>query len=167
MKKLTGIYIALAMVAGSAAVVSAAEPDNATKAATGPSCPSGLVSIYFPESQSSPSRETEELLARVGQMAAECRPARVDIVARLDPDEGDKAVSLALDRLSTVSRELTSHGLPALSIRLGTEDVSRSTGSRMHSRQVDILFRQSIPAGVEETAPPAPPPGDYQLPVQV
>jgi len=157
MKVLYGVYAALAiLVAGG--TVSAADPvpdqgrspDKASQAG----CPRTPVSIYFGEGKTNASKESEELLLRVGQTAVDCHPVRVDLVAHLDPTEGDTALQLALDRLHVVSSELAAHGLPPLNIRVATEDPSQNLSGGVTGRQVDIHFRSTVaPVGSEQPAP--------------
>jgi hypothetical protein len=171
MKALYGVYAALTLlVAGGA--VSAADPvpdqgrslDKASQSA----CPRGPVSIYFSEGQSAASTESEELLVRVGKTAVDCHPVRVDLIAHLDPTEGDTALQLALDRLHVVSRELAAHGLPPLSIRVATEDPSQNLTGGVTGRQVDIHFRSTIaPVGSDGPVAPAKLVAPLDIPSQV
>jgi outer membrane protein OmpA-like peptidoglycan-associated protein len=165
-KALTGVYAMLAIVAGSAAV-SAADPtpDPVPSEAAQSACPNRIVSVYFQQGQAAASPASEELISRISGAAVECRPARVDLVAHLDPSEGEDALRLALDRLSAVTNELTRRGVSALKIRIATQDASRSAEAGIPGRQVDILIRPTLSsAGI--TAPP-PPPAMTEVPVEI
>lgn len=170
MKALTGVYAALALLAGTAAV-SAADPakpangDGGHEAAAA-ECPFRSVSVYFQQGAAQASIESGELIARAGATAAQCRPARVDLVAHLDPSEGEDALRLALDRLTLVSREMTRAGYPAMRIRVATEDAARAAHSGAPGRHVDILLRPSISAAGQESAPP-PPPAYEDMPTKI
>lgn len=163
MKVLTGVYAALALLAGTAAVSAADPPKPApeAEAAASADCPWRSVSIYFQQGAAEASAETGELIARAGATAAQCRPARVDLVAHIDPSEGDDALRLALDRLTLISRELTRAGLPATRIRVATEDAARAAHEGAAGRHVDILLRPSVTSAGEDR--PAPPPAAYDL----
>jgi hypothetical protein len=171
MKALYGVYAALTMmVAGGA--VSAADPvpdqTRSLDKASQSTCPRGPVSIYFGERQSAASREAEELMLRVGKSAVDCHPVRVDLIAHLDPTEGDTALQLALDRLSVVSNELAAQGLPRLNIRVATEDPSENLSGGVTGRQVDIHFRSTIaPIGSDQPAAPVKLVAPVDLPSQV
>lgn len=169
MKLLFGVYVALAVVAASGAV-SAADPgrDEASSEASNAaqaSCPHLPVAIYFGEGETSASREAEELLVRAGRTAVDCKPFRIDLIAHVDPNEGEAALRLALGRLNVVSRELAAQGLPPLDIRVATEDVASNPGGGVTGRQVDIHFRTfAAPTGADNDRRAPVAPTDHDLP---
>jgi hypothetical protein len=171
MKIINGVYTALvALVAGAA--VSAADPmpdqGRSPVSASQTACPRGSASIYFGEGQSVASQESEELLLRVGKTAVDCHPVRIDLIAHLDPTEGNTALQLALERLHVVSSELAAQGLPPLSIRAATEDPAHNLSGGVTGRQVDIHLRSTVaPVGADQPAEPVQHIFPFILPSQV
>ncbi len=126
------------------------------------SCPRARLSIYFPSGESTASPEALALIGRIGETAANCQPDGIDLVARVDARvDGDRALALALARLSEVADDLVEQGIAVERIRVAAQ---ASGGAASAISQIDILFRKSanemadeVAAPPETTAPPKSP----------
>lgn len=120
------------------------------------SCPRARLSIYFASGESTASPEALALIGRIGETAANCQPDGIDLVARVDSRvDGDRALALALARLSEVADDLVEQGVSIERIRVAAQ---ASGGTASAISQIDILFRKSASeAPAEVAAPPASP----------
>ncbi len=117
------------------------------------SCPTGAVSVYFAPGESLASVETVDLIGRVGEVATECNADGVDLVAWVDPAEGQAAMSLALDRLKLVSQRLSDSGLASGRMRVGARVQVGPERTGPGARNVRIILRDSDAMTRTETAP--------------
>jgi hypothetical protein len=128
-------------------------PANATaqtsRTATETSCPRSPVSIYFASGDVNGSPEALALLVRLGDTAARCEADTIDLIAHIDPKaDGDRAVTVALERLNKVARDLIARGLPAGRIRIAAR--APEPGEPVAGpNQINVVIRKS------EDAPPA------------
>lgn len=120
------------------------------------SCPRARLSIYFASGESTASPEALALIGRIGETAANCQPDGIDLVARVDSRvDGDRALALALARLSEVADDLVEQGVSIERIRVAAQ---ASGGTVSAISQIDILFRKSANEVADEVAaPPASP----------
>ena len=138
---LAGIYL---VAAGAAAqTVSAAQPA---------SCPGAPLSIYFASGDTSTSPQAQELIGRIGDTAESCHADRIDLIAHIDAKvDGERAVTVALERLSRVAGDLVAHGLPADRIRIAAR--APEVGEMVAGpNQVNVLIHKTGEA--VESAPP-------------
>ena len=132
-------------------------PANATaqssKAAAEASCPHAPVSIYFASGDVNGSPEALALLVRIGDTATRCEADTIDLIAHIDPSaDGDRAVTVALERLNKVARDLIARGLPAGRIRIAAR--APEPGEPVAGpNQINVVIRKSEEA---PAAPPAP-----------
>src|ERR1041384_6512798 len=90
------------LVSAGAAAAQTVEPATATDA-----CPRNILKIYFASGDVNASPETEALIGRIGEAASACTPDNLDLVAHFDVSlDGERAVSLALERLARVADDL-------------------------------------------------------------
>lgn len=126
------------------------------------SCPRARLSIYFASGETTASPEALTLIGRIGETAANCQPDGIDLVARVDARvDGDRALAVALARLTEVADDLVEQGVSVDRIRVAAQ---ASGGSASAINQIDILFRKSasevadeVVAPPETTAPPKSP----------
>ena len=137
----------------SALLGSAAAETAADDAAT---CPTGAVSVYFAPGESLASDETVNLIGRVGEEAARCHAAGVDIVAWVDPAEGHDGMFLALERLKLVTGRLGESGLASDRMRVGARVQVGPERTGPGSRNVRITLRDDDAVRRTDTTPPAP-----------
>jgi hypothetical protein len=133
--------------------------DAQTSAATSASCPRGALRIYFASGGVTASPQAQALMGKIGETATSCQPDRIDLVAHFDPSaDGERAVAVALERLSTVAADLVSQGFSADRIRVAAQAVKASEVPVGRLNQVDVLFRKAseTPDGSDEPAPAAP-----------
>jgi hypothetical protein len=125
---------------------------TAQKAASEASCPRAPVSIYFASGDVNGSPEALALLVRIGDTATRCEADTIDLIAHIDPQaDGDRAVTVALERLNKVARDLIGRGLPAGRIRIAAR--APEPGEPVAGpNQINVVIRKS------EDAPAAPPP---------
>lgn len=116
-------------------------------------CPTGAVSVYFAPGESLASDETVGLIGRVGEVAEDCNAAGVDIVAWVDPAEGDEGMGLALERLKLVARRLGEGGLPSEQMRVGARVQAGPEHSGLGARNVRIILREQEGVTQAETTP--------------
>ncbi|HEX5005576.1 MAG TPA: hypothetical protein VFV70_00605 [Hyphomonadaceae bacterium] len=116
------------------------------------SCPHAPVSIYFASGDVDGSPEAQALLVRIGDTATRCEADTIDLIAHIDPQaDGDRAVTVALERLNKVARDLIARGLPAGRIRIAAR--APEPGEPVAGpNQINVVIRKS-----EDAAPPAPP----------
>jgi hypothetical protein len=127
-------------------------PANAAAQTSSEACPRSPVSIYFASGDVTGSPEAEALLVRIGDTATHCEADTIDIIAHIDPRvDGDRAVTVALERLNKVARDLIARGLPAGRIRIAAR-APEPGEPVVGPNQIKIVIRKS-----EET-PVAPPP---------
>lgn len=138
------VFAAAGLVLGSAGAMAQAASDA--------SCPRAPVSIYFASGDVAGSPEAEALLVRIGDTATRCEADIIDITAHIDPGaDGDRAVTVALERLNKVARELIARGLSAGRIRIAAR--APEPGEPVAGpNQINVVIRKS------EDAPAAPPP---------
>lgn len=117
-------------------------------------CPTGAVSVYFAPGESLASDETVDLIGRVGEVAADCRAAGVDIVAWVDPAEGAAGMGLALERLKLVAQHLGEGGLPPEQMRVGARVQTGPEHSGLGARNVRIILREQDGVTRADTTPP-------------
>lgn len=118
------------------------------------SCPRARLSIYFASGETTATPEALALIGRIGETAADCQPDAIDLVARVDSRvDGDRALALALARLSEVADDLVEQGISIERIRVAAQ---ASGGAASAINQIDVLFRKSVSEVAEEVvAPPA------------
>lgn len=116
------------------------------------SCPRSPVSIYFASGDVTGSPEAHALLVRVGDTATRCEADTIDLIAHIDPQaDGDRAVTVALERLNKIARDLIARGLPAGRIRIAAR--APEPGEPVAGpNQINIVIRKS------EDAPTTPQP---------
>ena len=122
------------------------------------SCPGAPLSIYFAAGDVSTSPQAQELIGRIGETAATCHADRIDLVAHIDAKvDGDRAVTVALERLNRVAGDLVARGLPADRIRIAAR--APEVGEMVAGpNQVNVLIRKAgETAEVGPAAPPSPP----------
>lgn len=122
------------------------------------SCPRGVVKIYFASGDVTASPQAQALIGKIGETATSCEPDHIDLVTRFDPGaDGDRAVALALERLSAVVTDLVSRGISADRIRISAQAVKAGEYPAGHLNQVDVLFRKAGETLEDaELPPPAP-----------
>jgi outer membrane protein OmpA-like peptidoglycan-associated protein len=115
------------------------------------SCPRAPVSVYFASGDVTGSPEAQALLVRIGDTAARCEADTIDLIAHIDPQaDGDRAVTVALERLNKIARDLIARGLPAGRIRIAAR--APEPGEPVAGpNQINVVIRKS------EDAPPASP----------
>lgn len=154
---LTSATAGLLALASASAGAQTAQASNPTANAAA-SCPRGVVKIYFATGDVTASPQAQALIGKIGETATDCEPDHIDIVARFDPKaDGDRAITVALERLSMVVADLVSRGLSVDRIRIAAQAVKSGDYPPGHLNQVDVLFRKGgdIPEEVEP-APVAP-----------
>lgn len=117
-------------------------------------CPGAPLSIYFASGDATASLYTEVLIVRIGETATSCRADRIDLIAHIDTvADGERAVTVALERLNKVAGELVARGLPADRIRIAAR--APEQGERMAGpNQIDVVIRKiGAPSG-EPVRPP-------------
>lgn len=147
-----GAAAALALVgAGAGAQTVSSAPEYV-------SCPRGSLSIYFASGETVASPQARALIERISETAASCQPDGIDLVARIDSRvDGERAVSLALTRLSAIADDLVAKGVSAERIRVAAQ----AGGSPAPSlNQIDVLFRK---AGESRDAVAVPPPAPIRV----
>lgn len=116
------------------------------------SCPRGRLSIYFASGETTATPEAVTLIGRIGETAANCQPDGIDLVARVDSRvDGDRALALALARLSEVADDLVEQGVSVERIRVAAQ---ASGGGASSINQIDVLFRKSPTETADEVAAP-------------
>jgi hypothetical protein len=133
---------------------------SAQKSASEATCPRAPVSIYFASGDVTGSPEAQALLIRIGDTATRCEADTIDLIAHIDPQaDGDRAVTVALERLNKVARDLIARGLPAGRIRIAAR--APEPGEPIAGpNQINVVIRKS-----EETPAPPPPPSRLTQPV--
>lgn len=153
MLRITGIICAAALLAitGTAvaqlpgALPSSADPDI--------SCPHGRLSIYYASGEAASSPQAEALIDLISEHAARCNAEGLDLIARIDSRvDGDKALALALERLSSVAGDLVAKGIPVDRIRVAAQAAQNPPSASL--TQIDVIFRKADPT--PEVAAPAP-----------
>lgn len=149
------LVIALASAAG--AVAQTVEATAAT------ACPSEPMSVYFASGETSLSEEGRLLVSRLVDRAVACRPDGIDLVTRINSGvDGDRAVALALARLSDISQDLITRGISPNSIRVVAQPGSDVFPPGMS--EVEVFFRKAAPgagdASSDQPAAPRQPPAD-------
>lgn len=141
---------AFSLVLGASAVAqTAAEPSD--------TCPAGAVSVYFAPSEILASNETVELIGRVGGLASACEAEGVDVVAWVDPAEGQSGMFLALERLKLVSRQLVESGVNAARMRVAARVQSDGEMGGPAARNVRIILREGASVKRADSPPPLAP----------
>lgn len=116
------------------------------------SCPRARLSIYFASGETTVLPEALALIGRIGETAANCQPDGIDLVARVDARvDGDRALAVALARLSEVADDLVEQGIAVERIRVAAQ---ASGGLASSINQIDILFRKSASETADEVAAP-------------
>jgi hypothetical protein len=119
------------------------------------SCPRGRLSIYFASGETTASPEAEVLIGRISETAANCQPDGIDLLARIDARvDGERAVTLALARLSAVADDLIAQGVAVERIRIAAQTAGSGSGSTLN--QIDVLFRQSRQTADDVAIQPTP-----------
>jgi hypothetical protein len=115
-----------------------------TSTATSATCPRGALKIYFASGGVTASPQAQALIGKIGETATSCEPDHIDLVAHFDPAvDGLRAVTVALERLSTVSADLVSQGFSASRIRIAAQAVKAGEVPVGHLNQIDVLFRKA------------------------
>ena len=148
----------LALAAGIHLVsAGAAAAQTVDPAAASDACPRNILKIYFASGDVSASPETEALIGRIGETASACGPDNLDLIAHFDVRvDGDRAVSLALERLARVAEDLVAQGISADRIRIAARAVKAGEAATASLNQVDVLFRKADPADALADPRPAP-----------
>lgn len=145
------VTLAVAVAGAPAAIAQTVEQSAAT------ACPSEPMSVYFASGETKLSEEGRLLVGRLVEHAVACRPDGIDIVTRINSGvDGEHAVALALARLSDISQDLVSRGVPPDSIRVaaGPGDDAFPPGMC----EVEVIFRKSaLGAGDAASRQPATP----------
>jgi hypothetical protein len=117
------------------------------------SCPRARLSIYFASGETTATPEALALIGRISETAADCQPDGIDLVARVDSRvDGDRALALALTRLSEVADDLVEQGIQVERIRVAAQ---ASGGAASAITQIDVLFRKSaVEVPDDVVAPP-------------
>lgn len=117
-------------------------------------CPAAPLSIYFASGDVTASPQAEVLMVRIGETAATCHADRIDLIAHIDAAvDGDRAVAVALERLTKVAGELVALGFPTERIRVAAR--APEQGERVVGpNQIDVVIRKT-----GAPSPEAPPPG--------
>ena len=116
-------------------------------------CPAAKVSVYFAPGDTAASPQSEALIGRVSEAVTSCAPDTVYLLAHVDQNEGERALSLALQRLERITRELVARGLSTDRIRTATSG-QRTDNADVALRQVDILVsKQPITSEAEDPPP--------------
>jgi len=118
-------------------------------------CPPAPLSIYFASGDIKASPQTEALIVRIGDTATRCQADSIDLVAHIDfKVDGERAVTVALERLAKVARDLVARGLPADRIRVAAR--APMQGEPVAGpNQINVLIRKSEDAD-RHVAPAAP-----------
>jgi hypothetical protein len=151
LRKISLVFAVAGFVLAPANATAQATPQT-SKAAAEASCPRSPVSIYFASGDVTGSAEAQALLVRIGDTATRCEADTIDLIAHIDPKaDGDRAVTVALERLNKVARDLIASGLPAGRIRIAAR--APEPGEPVAGpNQINVVIRKS------EDAPPASPP---------
>lgn len=138
------------------ALASAFGLSAATETASEPmdTCPAGAVSVYFAPSEILASNETVDLIGRVGGLAAACQADGIDLVAWVDPAEGQSGMTLALERLQLVSRQLVESGVNTARMRVAARVQSDSDAGGPGARNVRIILREGASVKRADNPPP-------------
>lgn len=121
------------------------------------SCPRSRLSIYFASGETAASPEALALIGRISETAADCQPDGIDLVARIDARvDGERAVTLALARLSAVADDLIAKGVSVDRIRVAAQSSQDARSPTSGLNQIDVLFRKSAEAADNVASPPAP-----------
>jgi hypothetical protein len=114
------------------------------------SCPSEPMSVYFASGETALSDEGRLLVGRLVEHAVACRPDGIDIITRINSGvDGDRAVTLALTRLSDLSQDFVSRGVPPDSIRVAAHPGDDIFPPGMC--EVEVIFRKA-PVGAGDAA---------------
>ena len=148
------------LIAFSSAAGAFAQTVEATAATA---CPGEPMSLYFASGETSLSEEGRLLVNRLVDHAVACRPDGIDLVTRINPGvDGDRAVALALARLSDISQDLVTGGVSPNSIRVAAQPGSDVFPPGMS--EVEVFFRKASPgagdASSHRPATPRQPPAD-------
>jgi hypothetical protein len=150
--------LAIALTGAPGVVAQTVEPTAAS------ACPSEPMSVYFASGETALSDEARLLVTRLVEHAVACRPDGIDLVTRINSGvDGDRAVALALTRLSDISQDLVSRGVPPDSIRVAAHPGDDIFPPGMC--EVEIIFRKATPGAGEASSnkpatPRLPPAGD-------
>jgi hypothetical protein len=109
-----------------------------------PECLAPRIAVYFPEGQSAPTREAEDVLLRTAQAASACSTARVGVLASFDPT-GPDALTLTLARLAAVAERLQQAGVAADRIELLVRPTDASAGPGRIEVRVDAETGDASP----------------------
>lgn len=140
------------LVSAGAAAAQTVEPAQASDA-----CPRNTLKVYFASGDVTASPETETLIGKISETASTCGPDNLDLVAHFDTSiDGDRAVSLALERLARVADDLVAQGISADRIRVAARAVKAGEAATASLNQVDVLFRKAdqVEASIEPPGAP-------------
>lgn len=122
-------------------------------------CPRDALTIYYANGQATPSDHGRQLIARIGEEAAQCRPDAIDLVTGIDTErEGAQALALAMARLNGVADAIVAEGFPADRIRVAAQGKGEELAPM---GEITVLFRHTpLKAGdaVAPAQPAGPPP---------
>lgn len=151
MKRIWAAATLVIALAGAPGVV--AQTVEATAASA---CPGEPISVYFASGETTLSEEGRLLVNRLVDHAVACRPDGIDLVTRINPGvDGDRAVALALARLSDISQDLVKRGVSPNSIRVAAQPGSDVFPPGMS--EVEVFFRKTAPGAGDASShqPPA------------
>lgn len=142
---------AVALTGAPCAVAQTVEQSAAT------SCPSEPMSVYFASGETALSDEGRLLVGRLVEHAVACRPDGIDIITRINSGvDGDRAVALALTRLSDLSQDFVAQGVSPDSIRVAAHPGDDIFPPGMC--EVEVIFRKaSVGTGDAASRRPAAP----------
>ena len=128
----------------------------AQQTATDTSCPHAPLSIYFASGDVTASPQAQELIIKISDTATTCHADRVDLIAHIDPKvDGERAVTVALERLNQVAEDLIARGVPADRIRVAAR--APEAGEKIAGpNQVSILIRKADETPEPREAAPTP-----------
>ena len=93
------------------------------------------------------------MIGRISETAASCQPDGIDLVARVDSRvDGERALALALARLSAVADDLVAKGVSMDRIRVAAQTAGVLPATQLN--QIDVLFRKSGEVADNVASPP-------------
>jgi outer membrane protein OmpA-like peptidoglycan-associated protein len=142
MRRTLGIAAAIASIHLVCAAAAAAQVVDADASAD--TCPRNALKIYFASGDVNASPQAEALIGKIGETATSCGPDHLDLVAHFDSGvDGERAVSVALERLARVADDLVAQGISPDRIRVAARAVKAGEAATASLNQIDVLFRKA------------------------